>query len=149
MTEFLQEYLLQKYSEYLPAPFVYSLFISPVFNGKWENRNPYEIAHNEGAVADDSLKQEQERKPFKPIEADNHFNYLKSNPDKWLEMFRTIAASNKEKPHNAIIEFIKEYINKYSVRELSHDCLIAIASFAWQCPPEDVAAASEIRRKLP
>ena len=148
-TKFLQEYLLQKYYDYLPAPFVYSLFVSPVFNGKWESRNPYEITHDEEPVADDSLNQEQERKPFKPIEAVNHFDYLKSNPDKWLEMFRTIAASNKEKPHNAIIEFIMEYINKHGTGELPRECLVAIASFSWQCPPEYIAAASEIRRKLP
>ena len=41
ITEFLQGYLLQKYTDYLPAPFVYSLINSPVFDGKWESRNPY------------------------------------------------------------------------------------------------------------
>jgi len=75
--------------------------------------------------------------------------YLKINPDKWLEVFRTIASNNKEKPHNAIIGFITEYINKHGTNELPRECLLAIASFAWQCPPEDIAAASEIRRKLP
>ena len=149
ITEFLQGYVLQKYCDYLPAPFVYSLFISPVFNGKWESLNPYEITQSEEPVADDSLYQEQKRKPFKPIEADNYFVYLKNNPDKWLEVFITIATNNKEKPHNAIIGFIKEYINKHGTSELPRECLLAIANFAWQCPPEDIAAASEIRRKLP
>ena len=148
VTDFLQGYLLQKYCDCLPTPFVYSLFISPVFNSKWESRNPYEITRSEEPVAN-SLSQGQERKPFKPIETDDYFVYLKSNPDKWLELFRTIATNNKEKPHNAIIGFIKEFINKHGTNELPRECLLAIANFAWQCPPEDIAAASEIRRKLP
>ena len=148
-TDFLQSYLLQKYCDCLPAPFVYSLFVSPIFNGKWESRNPYEINQGEVPVVDDSLSQEQERKPFKPIEADDYFAYLKINPDKWLEVLRTIATNNKVKPHNAIIGFTTEYINKHGTNELPRECLLAIASFAWQCPPEDIAAASEIRRKLP
>jgi hypothetical protein len=86
--------------------------------------------------------------PFNPIETDNYIEYLKSNPTNWLEVFRTIA-NNKENPHNMVTEFIKEYINKHGTSELPRECLMAIANFAWQCPPEDIAAASEIRRKLP
>jgi tetratricopeptide (TPR) repeat protein len=42
-TKFIQHFILQKYADHLPAHFVYSLFVSPVFNGKWESCNPYEL----------------------------------------------------------------------------------------------------------
>lgn len=148
-TEFLQQFMLQRYAAYLPAQFVYSLFTSSVFNGKWESCNPYEIVQDEDLSPNIPPDQKLERKPFKPIEANDYFEYLKSNPNTWLDVFRTIAENNKEKPHNAIVGFIKEYIDKHGTSELPRECQAAIAIFAWQCPPEDIAAASEIRRKLP
>ena len=91
----------------------------------------------------------QNLEPFKPIEADDYIVYLKNNPDEWHEVFRTIAENNIVKPHNAVLGFIKEYIIKHSTSELPQGCLTAIANFAWECPPEDIVTASEIRRKLP
>ena len=151
-TVMIQKYLLRRYTDCLPVPFVYDLFVSPIFKGKWESLNPYKITNNnensETAVAKTAGKQ-QKAEPFKPIESENHIEYLKNNPNAWFEVFKTIAANNNENPHNAVLGFIKEYIIKHGTSELSQECLWAITNFAWQCPLEDIVVASEIRRKLP
>jgi hypothetical protein len=56
---------------------------------------------------------------------------------------------NEEKPFKALISFVNEYINKYGVSKLPQECLDTIAKFSWECPIEDIADASELRRKLP
>jgi hypothetical protein len=145
--EQLQNLIIIQLLQIMPADFMYHLLTSRKFNGKWESLNPYKLTEPDGGDEPDSVEIPNDK--LITIVADDYNKYLAQNPDKWYETFCTIAQQNQENPCRAVIDFLERYIDNNNVTELPQDCLDSIAFFAWQCPPEDIPAANELRRKLP